>query len=30
MTTIGEVRVLPESLDRSYDRLREIVERWSP
>ncbi|HRI43368.1 MAG TPA: HIT domain-containing protein [Fimbriimonadaceae bacterium] len=28
MTTVGEVRVLPESLDRSYDRLREIVDTW--
>ena len=27
MTTVGEVRVLPQSLEESYDRLREIVER---
>lgn len=28
MTTVGEVRVLPESLERSYDRLRPVVEAW--
>lgn len=27
MTTVGEVRVLPQSLEDSYDRLRAIVER---
>ncbi len=27
MTTVGEVRVLPQSLAESYDRLRAIVER---
>ncbi len=27
MTTIGETRVLPQSLTESYDRLREVVER---
>lgn len=27
MTTIGQVRVMPETLDRSYERLREAVER---
>lgn len=26
MTTIGEVRVLPQSLEDSYDRLRQAVE----
>jgi ATP adenylyltransferase len=26
-TTIGQVRVMPETLDRSYERLREAVER---
>lgn len=28
MTTVGDVRVLPQSLDQSYDRLRLIVDRW--
>lgn len=27
MTTVGEVRVLPQSLQESYDKLREAVER---
>lgn len=27
MTTVGEVRVLPQALDESYDRLAEIVGR---
>jgi ATP adenylyltransferase len=27
MTTVGEVRVLPQSLEESYDRLREVIER---
>ena len=27
MTTIGDVRVLPQSLEDSYDRLREVVLR---
>ena len=27
MTTVGEVRVLPQSLQDSYDRLKEVVER---
>ncbi|MFY9235273.1 MAG: HIT domain-containing protein [Fimbriimonadaceae bacterium] len=27
MTTVGEVRVLPQSLEESYDRLRRIVEK---
>lgn len=27
MTTVGEVRVLPQSLEESYDRLRVEVER---
>jgi ATP adenylyltransferase len=27
MTTIGEVRVLPQSLEESYDRLREVMAR---
>lgn len=27
MTTVGEVRVLPQSLEDSYNRLRAIVER---
>jgi ATP adenylyltransferase len=26
MTTVGEVRVLPQSLSESYDRLRAVVE----
>lgn len=26
MTTIGEVRVLPETLDRSYERLKEVAD----
>src|SRR5688572_1618092 len=26
MTTVGEVRVLPQSLEESYDRLRKVVE----
>jgi ATP adenylyltransferase len=27
MTTVGNVRVLPQSLEDSYDRLKEIVDR---
>lgn len=27
MTTVGDVRVLPQSLQQSYDRLREAVDR---
>ncbi len=27
MTTIGEVRVLPQSLEDSYDRLKEVADR---
>lgn len=27
MTTVGDVRVLPQSLEESYDRLRKIVDR---
>jgi len=27
MTTVGHVRVLPQSLEESYDRLKEIVDR---
>ena len=26
MTTVGQVRVLPQSLEDSYDRLKEIIE----
>lgn len=26
MTTVGEVRVLPQSLEQSYDKLRQAVE----
>lgn len=26
MTTVGDVRVLPQSLEDSYDRLREVVD----
>lgn len=26
MTTVGEVRVLPQTLEQSYDRLKEIVD----
>lgn len=29
MTTVGEVRVLPQSLQDSYDRLKEVVENDS-
>ena len=29
MTVVGEVRVLPQSLQDSYDRLKEIVDRDS-
>lgn len=29
MTTVGNVRVLPQSLEESYDRLREVVKRDS-
>ncbi len=27
MTTVGDVRVLPQSLESSYDRLKEVVDR---
>jgi ATP adenylyltransferase len=27
MTTVGQVRVLPQSLEDSYDRLKEIIDR---
>jgi len=27
MTTVGDVRVLPQSLGDSYDRLKEVIER---
>lgn len=27
MTTVGNVRVLPQSLEESYDRLKEVAER---
>lgn len=27
MTTVGQCRVMPETLERSYARLREVVER---
>jgi ATP adenylyltransferase len=27
MTTVGHVRVLPQSLQESYDRLKEVVDR---
>jgi ATP adenylyltransferase len=26
MTTVGEVRVLPQTLEQSYDRLKEVVD----
>jgi hypothetical protein len=26
MTTIGEVRVLPQSLEDTYDRIRAIID----
>jgi ATP adenylyltransferase len=27
MTTVGNVRVLPQSLEESYDRLKEVIDR---
>lgn len=30
MTTVGDVRVLPQSLEQSYDRLREIIDTPQP
>jgi len=27
MTTVGQVRVLPQSLEDSYDRLKEVIDR---
>lgn len=27
MTTVGEVRVMPQTLEESYGRLREVIER---
>jgi ATP adenylyltransferase len=29
MTSIGEVRVLPQSLADSYDRLKSVIDQWS-
>lgn len=29
MTTVGDVRVLPQSLDQSFERIRMVVDAWA-